>query len=268
MTSGDSPAVLVHFKGSADLSAAYGMPYDARAPYVYQTLTAYADRMQTTARATLASQFNLSESDHDYTVLWIDNSIAISHLTGPMLSSLESDPNIASIETQKLIPSPQMPGAEQVAEINGTDPIVSSLEHIHVPEVWNAGYHGEGIVVANIDTGVRYTHHALVNQYRGNLGGGTFDHNKNWYDPYNHSAAPRQTANHGSHTMGTIVGDNVDFFPNPPDRHQTGAAPKAKWIACIGFGAAGGSATNAGLLECGQWTIAPYDTSGSGTPDP
>ena len=37
-------------------------------------------------------------------------------------------------------------------------------------------------MVANIDTGVQYDHPALVNQYRGNIGGGSFDHNYNWFD--------------------------------------------------------------------------------------
>ena len=40
-------------------------------------------------------------------------------------------------------------------------------------EVWTTyGVTGAGAVAANVDTGVQYNHPALVNQYRGNLGGG------------------------------------------------------------------------------------------------
>ena len=35
---------------------------------------------------------------------------------------------------------------------------------------------------ASIDTGTQFDHPALVDQYRGNNGDGTFDHNYNWFD--------------------------------------------------------------------------------------
>ncbi len=61
------------------------------------------------------------------------------------------------------------------------------------------------MVVANIDTGVQYTHPALVGQYRGN-NGGTFSHAGNWYDPARRTSAPTDTNGHGSHTMGKTGG--------------------------------------------------------------
>src|SRR5690606_17134826 len=50
--------------------------------------------------------------------------------------------------------------------------------------------------------------------------------------------------------------------------NQVGAAPDATWIACSGFTGPGAGATDAGLLECGQWMIAPYPTNGTGAGDP
>jgi hypothetical protein len=262
LAGGEQPAVIVKFRGKADLSGAYAIAdRDARATFVYEALTRFASSQQRQAQQTLASQFHLSAEARDYTVLWIDNSIAISRLSDAMLAELAADPNVESIRTQKVIPLPQEPEAEEAAPWMPND-AVSSLAHIKVPDVWALGYKGAGIVVANIDAGVRYTHRSLVDKYRGNLGGGTFDHNYNWYDPYNHSAAPRYTDAHGSHTMGTMVGDGGTATT------QIGAAPDAKWMACIGFGLSGAGATDAGLLECGQWTLAPYPTSGTGTPDP
>ena len=100
--------------------------------------------------------------------------------------------------------------------------------------MWSTfGDRGEGIVVANIDTGVQFNHPALVGQYRGNLGGGTFDHNYNWFDPSkvcgSPSLVPCDNNSHGTHTMGTMVGDDGDPGPN-----QIGVAPHARWIAAKG----------------------------------
>ena len=58
------------------------------------------------------------------------------------------------------------------------------LDAINAPDVWaDFGVRGEGIVVANIDTGVQFDHPALVDHYRGTDANGNFDHNYNWFDP-------------------------------------------------------------------------------------
>jgi subtilisin family serine protease len=117
-------------------------------------------------------------------------------------------------------------------------------------------------VVANIDTGVQYDHTALVNQYRGNLGGGSYDHNYNWYDPSNicgyPSLIPCDNMGHGSHTMGTMVGD--DGAGN-----QIGVAPGARWIAAKGCET--DYCSDFALLASAQWVLAPTDLSG-GNPRP
>ncbi|WP_295393517.1 S8 family serine peptidase [uncultured Thiodictyon sp.] len=134
-----------------------------------------------------------------------------------------------------------------------------NLAHIGVPDVWAAGVQGTGMVVASIDSGVRYTHQALVGHYRGNLGGGLFDHNFNWWDPYgDHPANPADDNGHGSHTMGTMVGD--DGLGN-----QIGVAPGAQWMACRGCSTS--SCTDAALLACAQFMAAPTNLAGT-NPDP
>eukprot|EP00808_Paulinella_micropora_P025643 g13117.t1 len=104
-----------------------------------------------------------------------------------------------------------------------------------------SGYKGEGIVVANIDTGVDVTHPALSSKYRG-------DNSRSWYDPISKSNFPIAVGgSHGTHTMGTTVGGT----PTDP----IGVAPSAKWIACAGCGSSGcpGSA----LTACAQWMLDP-----------
>src|SRR5262249_10143991 len=57
-----------------------------------------------------------------------------------------------------------------------------NLDRIGAPQAWASfGARGDGVVVATIDTGVLFTHPALVRQYRGNLGNGAFDHDYSWF---------------------------------------------------------------------------------------
>ena len=61
---------------------------------------------------------------------------------------------------------------------------------------------------------------------------------------------PCDTNGHGTHTMGTMVGD--DGAAN-----QIGVAPGAKWIAANGC-----CPSDAALIASGQWMLAPTDLDG------
>src|SRR5437867_1306078 len=65
--------------------------------------------------------------------------------------------------------------------------IEPNITKINAPPVWAMGYTGQGIVVANQDTGMRWTHQALKPHYRG-WNGSSADHNYNWWDAI-HSGA-------------------------------------------------------------------------------
>ncbi|HST03943.1 MAG TPA: S8 family serine peptidase, partial [Chloroflexia bacterium] len=125
---------------------------------------------------------------------------------------------------------------------------------VHAPQAWAEGYKGAGIVVGSIDTGVDYTHPALNTQYRGNLGGGNYDHNYNWWD--SRLDAPRQNVpyddgGHGTHTMGTVLGDDGGT-------NQIGVAPDAKWIAAKVFPNDGSSGSEE-ITPAEDFMIAPWD---------
>src|SRR5436190_44831 len=94
-------------------------------------------------------------------------------------------PAIAGAQSGLSIPS-QLTIASAPQPIAGTqEATIQSVEwnvaKVRAPEVWAKGFTGQGIVVANIDTGVQYTHPALVQRYRGNAGG-SFTHAYNWWD--------------------------------------------------------------------------------------
>ena len=115
----------------------------------------------------------------------------------------------------------------------------------------------------SIDTGVDYTHPALVDHYLGNNGDGSFTHDYHWWDPTGlcEDAAPCDNVAHGTHTMGTIVGGDGPG-PFTPD---IGVAPGAKWIAAKGCEVV--DCSESSLLSSGQWVLAPTDLNGE-NPDP
>jgi subtilisin family serine protease len=126
--------------------------------------------------------------------------------------------------------------------------------------VWALGYTGQGVVVGGADTGYEWNHPALINQYRG-WDGNTADHDYNWYDATAaHSLTPEDPFGHGTHTMGTMVGDDGGS-------NQIGMAPGARWIGCRNMDASG-AGTPETYIACYQWFIAPTRVDGLSDPQP
>ena len=121
------------------------------------------------------------------------------------MSWFRSAKSIRADRTYRL-PSVDVGAAEEAR----VDTVEWGIDRIRAPLVWSTfNDRGEGIVVAHIDTGVQYDHPALVRQYRGNLGGGSFDHNYNWFDPSNicgnPSLIPCDNNAHGTHTIRQVA---------------------------------------------------------------
>ena len=68
---------------------------------------------------------------------------------------------------------------------------------MHAPGVWALGFTGQGIVIGNQDTGMRWTHNALKPHYRG-WNGSTADHNYNWHDSIHSGGGDLQPEPHGA----------------------------------------------------------------------
>ena len=241
---------FVYLTKRTDLAEAAALQsHAAKATYVYQRLTDTARRSQ----AGLTKL--LTERGVRFQTFWISNVV---HVTGDraLLDELAARPDVQRIEAAKVY---QLPQPKPVPNPNaGVDAIEWGVNNIGAPRVWSElGTRGDGIVVANIDTGVDFDHPALVRQYRGNTGG-SFNHNYNWFDPArvcgNPSLVPCDNNNHGTHTMGTMVGD--DGAGN-----QVGVAPGARWMAAKGCES--GSCSSTSLLASGQWVIAPTDLTGA-----
>ncbi|MGH2657205.1 MAG: carboxypeptidase regulatory-like domain-containing protein [Actinomycetota bacterium] len=223
---------------------------DARGEFVYRELTSTADRTQADLRRFLTRR------GVDFEPFWIANTIKI---TGDeaLLREVAARPDVERILADRRFELPKPAPGEDLPRINVVE---WNIDRVRADEVWAGfGVRGEGIVVAHIDTGAQFDHPALVQQYRGNLGGGSFDHNYNWFDPSNvcgnPSLVPCDNNGHGTHTTGTAVGDDGDPGPN-----QIGVAPHARWIAAKGCET--NFCSTAALLASGQWVLAPTDLQG------
>ncbi|MGY5343324.1 S8 family serine peptidase [Paenibacillus glucanolyticus] len=140
-----------------------------------------------------------------------------------------------------------------------TENVEWNIDYVNAPEVWERGIDGTGIVVANLDSGVDYTHPALNRKWRGyDASGNIVDPELSWYDPHSGSSLPADGDGHGTHTMGTMVGSEED------GSNQIGVAPGATWIAVRIFNP---GTTDAIILDGGQWLIAPVDAEGNLHPE-
>jgi subtilisin family serine protease len=242
-----SASYWVQFKNDVDLSPAYSMNWSDRGWFVYKTLLAQADATQAPVQKYLLG------SKVDYKSYWINNSILVTSSTNSVLNEIMKFSGVESIQARKTYILYE-PDTSAALLDNGLNAIEPNLTHVNADDVWALGIDGAGLVVANIDTGVRYSHAALVGQYRGN-NGGTFDHNYNWFNPDDlDDNVPRDGNGHGTHTMGTMVGDDGGA-------NQIGIAPGAEWMACAGC--PDGGCTDSALLGCGQFIAAPTDLTGN-----
>ena len=171
-----------------------------------------------------------------------------------LLDALVARPEVGSILPNRVVSlDPSVEGTP-----SGPTTVEWNIARIRADEVWaTLGITGTGATVGNIGTGVMYDHAALVRSYRGNLGGGQFDHNYNWFDFVDGQPVPYDDVGHSTFGMGITVGDDGGT-------NQIGVAPGARWIAAK---ACSYSCSTEDLLSAMQWMLAPTDLSG-GNPLP
>ena len=176
-----------------------------------------------------------------------------------LVEALAARPEVLRIEGNPVIHNP-LPDRGPRDAREAASGVEWGIARTNAPEVWAMGFTGQGIVVAGQDTGVDWTHPAIKSQYRG-WDGSTADHDYNWHDavhnPSNPCGAdttePCDDHGHGTHTIGTVVGDDGGA-------NQIGMAPGARWIACRNMDQ--GNGTPATYLECFEFFLAPYPIGG------
>lgn len=251
---------LVLFSENADLNDAQGLDKDEKALLVY-------DRLQAQATQSQANVIDFLEAQEiPYQTFFIINMI---HAKGDadLLQSIAEMPEVHKIQTNPVAKTERL----QPAISGGARTVTWGIEMINADDVWALGYTGQGVIVGGQDTGYEWEHPALKEKYRG-WDGTSADHNYNWHDavheqnPLNDddnnpcgfdSPFPCDDNNHGTHTMGTMVGADGDM--------EIGVAPDSKWIACRNMERGWGMLTT--YVECFEWFLAPTDLNGE-NPDP
>ncbi|MBN1355072.1 S8 family serine peptidase [bacterium] len=183
----------------------------------------------------------------DYRPFYIQNMVLIRNGNMNLLVDMTTRPDVAGIRSNRPYEFENFQPEAYPADTPRT--VEWNLSHVHFPEIWAEGFTGQGMVVANLDTGVDWDHPALKEHYRG-WNGTTADHDYNWHacstsGTCPDASVPCDDGQHGTHTMGTMVGDDGGG-------NQIGGAPGAKWIAC------GHLEDEAGFHECFEWFLAPY----------
>ena len=235
---------FVWLNSKADLSSASTLSsQESKGEFVFSTLESDAHASQLGVAAALA------QAGVNYESYYIVNRVLVHGGSRSLALELASRPDVQQVtanHTFQLDPLEMHPDPAGQAQGVG-----SNLSFIKVDQVWAMGYTGTGIVIANQDTGVQWDHPAIKNHYRG-WNGTTADHNYNWWDATGtYPTVPNDDHGHGTHTSGTLVGD--DGAGN-----QIGVAPGAKTIHCKSF-TNSGSTTDANVLTCFQWFLAPWD---------
>ena len=242
----------------ADLTPANSLPTKLeKGRFVFEALFSKAHNSQRRILKLLRSRGVEHQSFYIVNAIWVRGN-------RDLVTTLASRPDVARIESNALmrneleLPSPEL-RAESPQVVEG------GVAYTRAPEVWSLGYNGQGAVIGGGDTGFRYDHLALKKHYRGyiaGLNGDTYSHDYNWHDSIHagggicgpDSPAPCDDFGHGSHTIGTAIGD--DGAGN-----QIGVAPGAKWIGCRNMDR--GNGTPASYMECFQFFLAPYPVGGS-----
>jgi subtilisin family serine protease len=254
--------VIVQLQARADLTGAEQITdRTARIRFVYERLRDVADRTQPSLAAFL------KEKNASYQAFYITNAMVVNNANAQLLNELAARPEVARLKlnVQSHLRLPQRTAGEKIQQVLGNVP--RNLTALGVDRVWDELHvRGKGIVIAGQDTGYNWRHEAIHRQYRGvtinEKGEESVNHDYNWHDSIhqsNQSACPANGTEpcddheHGTHTMGSMVGD--DGLDN-----HIGVAPEAKWMGCRNMDSNVG--TVASYTECFEFFLAPYPVGG------
>jgi hypothetical protein len=230
---------IVRFSAQPDLSPAYSMSWSERGAYVVNLLQETAAKSQAQAKGILDA------AGLKYQTFIAGNELYVWKGEVATTTTLAGLPEVESIrQTRTYTIDPLVEDSHPLERVRWAGDLLTSNLRAWVGEApsalaWGISYtnaddfwvqfslQGDGIIVANIDTGVQWNHPALDQSFH--CGTDPSDA-KCWEDPANVCGGSVCDNNgHGTHTMGTMVADD-----DPSLTYQAGMAPNATWIACKG----------------------------------
>lgn len=263
---GQPVSFLILLPQQADVSAAHRLDTkDEKASFVFQMLRNTASETQARLITFLEEKGAPHESLFIINAVKTEGNLELIHTI-----ALRSDVSMVLDNSAIRFAQP----VEWVKDDSNSRSVIEwGLDMINADDVWAMGFRGQGVIVGGEDTGYDWTHPSLKKQYRGyDSELDTADHNYNWHDaiheisPLNFDSLnpcgldvkePCDDHGHGTHTMGTMIGEDGD--------NQIGVAPEAQWCACRNMERGWGSPFT--YLECFQWFLAPTDLNNA-NPDP
>ncbi len=272
-SAGQPQPMIVLMAAQADVSDAANISdWNEKGWHCYHRLSSLAEKTQGNVAA-LCRAFGTEPRQY-----WIVNMVAVDAGSMALAEALAALPevrevlHVASFYMEQPIDPTEERGDAHARAVT----YEWGLQKIKADSVWLQGWRGTGIVVGGQDTGYQWDHPAIKDAYRG-WDGTAVDHDYNWHDaihqrdshystdnttcPYN-MTSPCDDNNHGTHTMGTMVGKDST---GPGNVQYIGVAPDAKWIGCRNMDR--GYGTPVTYSECFQWFLAPTRVDGS-DPDP
>ena len=239
---------LIFLEKQANLSPAASIadPVGRRA-WVYQTLVETAKRSQAPLQA------ELDRRGVPYRPHYLINAIEVLERPG-LRRTFAKELGVASVLFQPGVrPYPHSFKLPEM-DVSGPSGAEWNVREVGADRVWELGYAGQGVVVGVADTGAAWDHPALKEAYLGwdATGGGGVSHDYHWYDPWDGRAEPWDDNGHGTHTTGTVVGQDGE--------NKVGLAPGARWIACRNMRHGIGNPGH--YLSCMEFLLAPFPLDG------
>ncbi len=235
---GEMATVVVTLRDQAAPASGAGTRR-ARLRQVIETRQAKARTSQVAIRKVLrdkAAKRSVARS----TPLWIVNGVSVT-ATADVIRELAGRADVARVSSDEisLVPTAVPTAVLAATTLGAAEP---NQVAIGAPALWDMGFTGQSVVVANLDTGVDVSHPDLAARWRGG--------SNSWFDPYGeHPTTPTDLSGHGTATMGVMVGGDADGT-------TIGTAPGATWIAAKVFNDKGGASATA-LHQAFQWLLDP-----------
>lgn len=236
LQAGEPASFIVEMAVQADLDAVPALDWAARGRSVWQAVNDVARATQAPVLAVARRHGLEAES------LLAANAVYVRRGTLAAARDLAALPGVARLrpEHSRPLAGDALPSPQAVTSWGLID--------AGAPDVWAMGVRGTGAWVAEIGTGVQWTHPALVGNYGCPDDPGS---TRCWYDPGNVCGGlPCDNNGHGTFMMGVMVAED-----DPGLAYIAGMAPDAAWIACKGCESS--SCSDYALLSCGDWVLAP-----------
>ncbi len=250
--------IIVHLRDRVDLTttladrSAPGVVLDrgSRHEAAVLAMKAHTSRSQGEIRSLLSRRQSEGVVD-SFTPFWIANALYVEALP-EVINELAMRPVVSSISYDTPIELVE-PVSEEPATKNVAAGAESGLKEINAHLLWAQGYTGEGVLVSHLDTGADGNHPAIGDRWRGHEP--EVSPAESFFDPVTNWTFPRDSGDHGTHTMGTICG------MTPGD--TIGVAFDATWISAAVIDRVSMDRTMADAILAFQWTADPDGDPGT-----